>query len=59
MPVFDWRKTMDELIKLVKTHRLTAGLAEAPPPEARSRDTFARCAGFNASRPFREGRKGK
>jgi hypothetical protein len=26
-----------------------------PPPEARALDTFARCAGFNVSRPFRRG----
>jgi len=28
-----------------------------PPPEARPLDTFARCAGFTASRPFRQGGK--
>jgi hypothetical protein len=26
---------------------------QTPPPEARPLDTFARCPGFNASRPFR------
>ena len=30
---------------------------QTPPPEACPLDTFARCAGFNASRPFRQGGK--